>query len=265
MRRTYRAPGQSRGTRRFIPRCSRNSWSKSARRRRNVLLIICRSALRQSKGGRHMTAIRGYVPATTDHTAVGVHSLDQFVLTVPDLALAQRFYGSFGLDVREDGDRLVLHTFGHDHRWGSLVEGKRKRLHHLSFGCYADDFATLKARVEANGIALLDPPAGFESNGFWFLNPDGILIEVKVAPKSSPDAKNSGPWHSCAEGVAGAPPRSKAWIVRPRRLSHVLCFTPDIGRSLDFYAKTLGLRLSDRSDRRLHARHSRQRPSPACV
>ncbi|HKF99340.1 MAG TPA: VOC family protein [Xanthobacteraceae bacterium] len=195
-----------------------------------------------------MTAIRGYVPATTDHTAVGVHSLDQFVLTVPDLASAQRFYGSFGLDVREDGDRLVLHTFGHDHRWGSVVEGKRKRLHHLSFGCYADDFATLKARVEANGIALLDPPAGFESNGFWFLNPDGILIEVKVAPKSSPDAKNSGPWHSCPEGVAGAPPRSKAWIVRPRRLSHVLCFTPDIGRSLDFYAKTLGLRLSDRSD-----------------
>src|SRR5262245_29490265 len=168
------------------------------RRRPGVLPIN----LQPARGGK-----RGYVPATTDRDAIGVHSLDQFVLTVPDLEPARRFYGSFGLDVREDGERLALRTFEHEHRWGSVIEGKRKRLHHLSFGCYAEDFAKLKALVEANGVALDDAPAGFESNGFWFRNPDGILIEVKVAPKSSPDAKNSGPWHSCPEGMAGAPPR----------------------------------------------------------
>ena len=195
-----------------------------------------------------MTAIRGYVPPTTDRDAVGVHSLDQFVLAVPDLKPAQNFYKLFGLDVREKDNRLLLHTFDHDHRWGSVVDGPRKQIHHLSFACYADDLPKLKARVEGNGVALLDPPKGFESNGFWFRNPDGILNEVKVAPKSSPDRKNSGPWHSCPEGVAGAPPRSKAWTVRPRRLSHVLCFTPDIERSITFYANNLGLRLSDRSD-----------------
>ena len=84
-------------------------------------------------------------------------------------------------------------------------------------------------------------------HGFWFRNPDGILHEVKVAPKSSPDRKNAGPWQSCPEGVA-APLRSKAWTVQPRRLSHVLCFTPDIDRSIEFYGRNLGLRLSDRSD-----------------
>ena len=195
-----------------------------------------------------MTAIRGYVPPTSDRDAVGVHSLDQFVLAVPDLAPAERFYASFGLDVKEDGDRLKLHTFGHDHRWGSVVAGPRKRLHHLSFCCYAKDMAALKARVEANGVQLVDAPPGFESNGFWFHNPDGILIEVKVAAKSSPDAKHSGPWHSAPEGVASAPPRSRAWTVRPRRLSHVLCFTPDIDRAIDFYSRNVGLLLSDRSD-----------------
>ena len=35
--------------------------------------------------------------------------------------------------------------------------------------------------------------------------------------------------------------------VRPRRLSHVLLFTPDVARQVEFYTKTLGLRLSDRS------------------
>ena len=195
-----------------------------------------------------MTAIRGYVPPTTDEAAVGVHSLDQFVLTVPDLKPAQNFYQQFGLDVREKDNSLQLHTFGHEHRWGSVAEGARKQIHHLSFGCYADDLPKLKTRLETNGVALLDPPRGFESNGFWFRNPDGILNEVKVAPKSSPDRKGAGPWQSCPEGVAGVPVRSKAWTVRPRRLSHVLCFTPDIDRSVQFYDDNLGLRLSDRSD-----------------
>src|ERR1043166_2264817 len=195
-----------------------------------------------------MTAIRGYVPPITDREAVGVHSLDHFVLAVPALKPAQDFYKNFGLDVREDGSTLALNTFGHDHRWGLVVEGKRKRLHHLSFGCYGDARARLRARVEGNGVALLDPPAGFASNGFWFRDPSGVLIEVKVATKSSPDRKVGGTFTSAPEGVAGAPYRRYAPATRPRRLSHVLIFTPDIDASIEFYAKNLGLRLSDRAD-----------------
>jgi catechol 2,3-dioxygenase-like lactoylglutathione lyase family enzyme len=195
-----------------------------------------------------MTAIRGYVPPTKDHDAVGVHSLDHFVLAVPDLKPAQNFYKSFGLDVHEDGNALGLNTFDHEHRWGLVIEGERKRLHHLSFACYGDDLARLKARIEGNGIALLDPPAGIASNGLWFRDPAGVLIEVKVAPKSSPDRKVAGPWTAAPEGVAGAPYRRYAPSVRPRRLSHVLIFTPDIDGSIDFYARNLGLRLSDRAD-----------------
>ena len=194
-----------------------------------------------------MTAMRGYIPATTDQRALGVHSLDRFVLAVPDLKPAQRFYSDFGLDVREDGNTLALKTFGHDQGWGRVVEGARKQLHHLSFGCYADDFAYLYESAEANGVELLDPPEGFESNGFWMRDPAGVLVEVKVAPKTSPDHKTSGHWSSSPEGVAGAPVRAKAPPVRPRRLSHVLVFTTDVGKAVDFYARNLGLRLSDDS------------------
>jgi catechol 2,3-dioxygenase len=203
-----------------------------------------------------MTAIRGYVPAT-DRPGLGVHSLDHFVLAVPDLAPAQRFYSDFGLDVQAAGDALGLKTAGHDQHWGVVVEGKRKKLHHLSFGCYSDDLPYLQERAEANGVALVDPPKGFESNGFWFQDPAGLLIEIKVAAKVSPAHKTPGTWSSSPEGVAGAPVRAKAPIVRPRRLSHVLVFTPDVDRSLAFYSNIVGLRLSDRSDRVafMHAIH----------
>ena len=107
-----------------------------------------------------MTAIRGYVAPTTETDALGVHSLDQFVLAVPDAAVAQEFYGNFGLDVERHGNTLAIKTFGHEHRWGSVVEGaKAKALHHLSFGCYAEDLPRLKARVENAGVKLHRPAA----------------------------------------------------------------------------------------------------------
>jgi catechol 2,3-dioxygenase-like lactoylglutathione lyase family enzyme len=205
-----------------------------------------------------MTAIRGYIPPTSERSALGVHSLDRFVLAVPDLAPAQRFYSDFGLDVRAAGNALALRTAGDDdHVWGTVVEGKRKRLHHLSFGCYPDDLPYLRERVEANGAELVDAPAGSDSNGFWLRDPAGLLVEVKVAPKSSPAHKTAGTWSSSPEGVAGSPLRQKAPIVRPRRLSHVLVFTTDIDEAIDFYTGNLGLRLSDRSDlvAFLHAIH----------
>src|SRR5690242_4426381 len=47
--------------------------------------------------------------------ALGVHSLNRFAFSVPDIAAAERFYSAFGLDVRRDGDRIELRTHGNDH------------------------------------------------------------------------------------------------------------------------------------------------------
>ena len=53
--------------------------------------------------------------------ALGVHSVNRFVFTVPDLNTAQAFYTAFGLDVRRIDNRLDLYTFGSPHCWGSRV------------------------------------------------------------------------------------------------------------------------------------------------
>ncbi|WP_137042914.1 VOC family protein [Pseudolabrys sp. FHR47] len=194
-----------------------------------------------------MTAIGGYVAPTASSDEFGIHSLDQFVLAVPDVNAADEFYTNFGLNMVRKGNTLQLKTFGHDHAWGSVVEGKTKALHHLSFGCYAEDIDRLKKRIEGQGIKLIDPPPGFESNGFWFRNHEGILMEVKVAPKVSPDQKAVSEWVTVGHGQAAATTRAAAPLVRPRRLSHVLIFTSDVLKSIEFYERTLGLRLSDRA------------------
>src|SRR5262249_48384366 len=151
-----------------------------------------------------MTTIGDIIQPSADETNIGVHPVDQFVLTVPDLQRSEHFYKSFGLDVVESGNVLLLNTFGHEHCWGTLVKGPDSRLHHHSFGCHSWDLEPLRNQVEGSGIRLLDPPAGFDDgDAFWFRDPEGILIEVRVAPKTSLDHKNSGPWMSSPEGVAG--------------------------------------------------------------
>ncbi|HEY4981830.1 MAG TPA: hypothetical protein VII24_07785 [Pseudolabrys sp.] len=74
-----------------------------------------------------MTAIRGYVAPTTETDALGVHSLDQFVLAVPDASVAEEFYGNFGLDVGRDGNTLAIKTFGHEHHWARWWKAKPRR------------------------------------------------------------------------------------------------------------------------------------------
>jgi catechol 2,3-dioxygenase len=187
---------------------------------------------------------------------LGVHSLDHFGLAVPDVGDARRFYGGFGLDVRDEAGGLGLYARGH--RWGVVHTAPRKHLAWLSFGCYADDLPRFEERLHAQGIAGIAAPAGAPREGLWFLDMDGTPVHVDVAGKSSPDAK-TGKSIACAPaGERGARNRSNAPKVEPDRLSHVLCFTPDVRRAIRFYEDVLGMRLSDHSGEGiafLHAIH----------
>jgi catechol 2,3-dioxygenase-like lactoylglutathione lyase family enzyme len=194
-----------------------------------------------------MTAITGKIGVTKRPGELGIHSMDTFNMVVPDLTVAENFYKSFGLDVREEGNTLGLYTDGSDHRWASVGEGQNKRLRFLSFGVFEEDFEPMKRRIEGYGVRLMDAPAGFDSNGIWFYDHNGVLIEVKVAEKSSPDEKSDFLMRSQPPGTAASPPRSRAGRVRPRRLAHVLIFTADVPKAIEFYSRVLGLRLSDRS------------------
>ncbi len=196
-----------------------------------------------------MTAIIGKIGINKRPGELGVHSMTHFRMTVPDLQKAEKFYSAFGLNVVEEGNGLGLYAFGNSHRWFQLEEGPKKRIATLSFGVFEEDFEPMRRRIESMGIRLLDPPAGFVSNGFWFLDPNDFLIEVKIAAKTSPDAKvEFGALDvSTPANKAASWPRSLKPAVTPKRFAHMLLFVPDIPKTIEFYSHVLGLRLSDRT------------------
>ena len=192
-----------------------------------------------------MTGIGSYIPASRRPGILGVHSLDYFALQVPDLEDARRYYEAFGLDARQQGGALHLYTHGHPHRWGVLTEGKQKALQHLSFGVFADDVDRFRRHLDEQGVERIDPPAAIDSNGLWFRDVNGTPIELKAAEKSSPSAKSEVVMPGAPANARGAPLRGHAPLVRPRRLSHILMFAPDVASTVRFYTQMLGLRVSD--------------------
>jgi catechol 2,3-dioxygenase-like lactoylglutathione lyase family enzyme len=181
---------------------------------------------------------------------LGVHSIDHFAIAVPDLAEARTFYSLFGLDVREKDGTLELFTKDNPHRWGVVSQGgaQGRVLRYLSFGIHADEADAFKAHLDGCGVTLIDAPDGAESNGIWFAGYDGLPINIRVGDKASPSEKSRFSFTSSEPGKSGAILNSQAPKVYPRRLSHFAVFTTDLNAAIDFYEKTLGLRLSDKSE-----------------
>ena len=194
-----------------------------------------------------MTEITGHIKAQRRPGELGVHSLDHFHFVVPDLSAAAAFYSEFGLETSRKGNGLALAVRGLSHTWGLVGEGACKRHRYLSFGAFEDDIDRFARRLQEMAIPRLDPPAGVESNGLWLHDHDGNLIEIAVAPKTSPNEKSTFGHQSVGPGERGAPSRSAVARTYPRRLAHVLLFTRDVMKAIDFYTRVLGMRLSDHS------------------
>ena len=179
---------------------------------------------------------------------VAAHSVNRFVFTVPDLAVARQFYEAFGLDVRVKAGQLDLYTFGHAHCWASLFEaGERKQLQYLSFGIFAEDEPVFRQRIGQLGNGTEPHPLS-DGQGLWLNDPEGFPMQLVVAPKVSPSAKTlPTPRPVVAAGQGAAPSRSQTQQVRPRYLSHILRFSPDVTNLVRFYDDVLGLKLSDHS------------------
>ena len=177
-----------------------------------------------------------------------VHSVNRFVFSVPDLDEAEKFYSTFGLDPRRTDDRIDLYAHGHPHCWASIHIGTPvKTLQYISYGIFAEDLDARRARIDRNGAACA-AHALSDGSGLWLRDPDGTPLQLIVAPKVSPSAKTVlAVALAVAAGKGAAPARSRAAQVRPRHLSHILKFTPDVARMMRFAIDVLGLRLSDHS------------------
>lgn len=172
-----------------------------------------------------------------------VHSIDHYALTVPDIAVARQFFTAFGLVVSDVADGLELRA-ADGRRWARILPGARKALAYLSLNCHAADLERIRAQLAAAGAR---PADGNDTTGIWFFDPDGNLLQVKPGTKTMPDAKSPLDNIHVPADQRGSRCRSQLAQIRPRRLSHVLLFTPDVPRAMGFYQDALGLRLSDRS------------------
>ncbi len=176
-----------------------------------------------------------------------LQSLQYVALTVPDLAVGEALYKSMGLQAREDGAQLAFRCAGREQDQVRLIEGPAKRIHHVSFGVSANCLPFFVKHLAAGNIPLTDAPLKGHAEGIWFRDIDGDLINVREA-ESKPQVRapvllnNAGDFRRISR--RGAPDRNID--THPRRLGHLLKFTPDVQRTIDFYTQVVGMRLSDR-------------------
>lgn len=187
---------------------------------------------------------------------LAVHSIDEFVFSVPDLEVARHFYTSFGLDVREHAGGLELYTFEHSHRWAQVVLGPSKRLLWLSLGIHAPDVERFERRLVERGIARINAPAGAAQDGLWIQGPDSLPLQLRVAEKCSPSQPAPREFPPPSRSGGRSPGRNKIRRVRPLYLSHILLFCANVDVARAFYEDLLGFRLSDRSGANIAFMHS---------
>jgi catechol 2,3-dioxygenase-like lactoylglutathione lyase family enzyme len=180
------------------------------------------------------------------HDRLGVHSIGEFLLTVPALDEAQRFYAAFGLDARMEDGQLALRCQGDAHVWGRLRAGAAKKLERLIFHCFADELQAIERRWAEQGVQRIAAAEGAQ-DALWARSPDGLAICVRPGVKTTPDAVPPVDATLPRSGERGAPYRNAAPAVRPRRLSHIALLTRSVPGQIDFFSRALGLRLSDRS------------------
>ncbi|MBO6782887.1 MAG: VOC family protein, partial [Alphaproteobacteria bacterium] len=186
---------------------------------------------------------------------MSVTNLQHVGIEVPDIETGLTFYRDGGLLGSARDGMGIVSCAGREQDQLRLIEGPRKKLHHVCFGTTAEGLAAIRTRLEEAGETLLDPPNESPDDGIWVRDPDGIYVNVKVADaapsRGGPDAlgdqagwPTNTPGHFERRGDRAAPPRDVE--VQPRRLGHILQFTPDVNRKIDFYTRMLGMRVADR-------------------
>ena len=148
-----------------------------------------------------MTAARGNIQRSVHEGEVGVRSLDHFVADRAGPETAERFL--FGFRARAFAtsiNGIGCCTFGNDQCWGRARRRPAQAVaSHLLFGCFAEDLPLVsRQRMEENGVEMLDPPLGLESNGLSVprsgrLAGRGEAIDAQGIARTTSMLRNVGP------------------------------------------------------------------------
>ena len=172
-----------------------------------------------------------------------------FALEVPSLDAGVTFYIDAGLEAASDGSVARLRCRGQENHCVILIGGApRKRLHHVALRATALD--EMARSVTAAGGCVIDAPAGFDDLGLWVEDPQGIVYHLVDCP-GDPELEDAPPFEINAPGRIVRTRRSAILpaaaypAARPRRLGHVMLFTPDVMASVAFVTEGLGMGLAD--------------------
>jgi len=102
----------------------------------------------------------------------------------PKLEEAERFYKTFGLDIRRVGTSSIYTPTGTRTAGVPCNErGDKKHFEYVSYGLFEED-PTLPQEIKPS-----EPHPLSDGKGLWLLDPDGVPNQLVVAPKVSPSAK----------------------------------------------------------------------------
>ena len=170
-------------------------------------------------------------------------------LEVPDLEPGIKFYKDAGLLCDIEGAVARFRCDGQDRDSIVLLGGApHKRLHHISLR--ADDLNAIAENVPKFGGRIASPPKGFEDIGLWIEDPHGMLIHLSERA-SDPELTDVGPFEINGPGRIMRKRRSAVLpgaaypSAKPLRLGHLLVFSPDVLKSVQFVTEALGMGLAD--------------------
>ena len=177
---------------------------------------------------------------------LGAHAV---TLEVPDLDEGIRFYTDAGLEAASDGKVALLRCPGQDRDCVVLIGGAaKKRLHHIALR--ADGFNEIAVNVPVAGGDVVPAPSGFDDDGLWVTDPNGMLIHLVEHPdepelEAAPPFEINGPGRITRIRRSAVLPQTQYPPAKPLRLGHILCFSPDVMASVRFMTEGLGMGLSD--------------------
>lgn len=177
-----------------------------------------------------------------------VLSLQHLALSVPDLKVGADFYTTFGMNMAEGQNALGFRCDNKSHDEIMLFEaGQSRKFNHLSFATDADGLKAIENRLKDKNIEQLSKPFADAPDGIWFRDPDGNYINVHEAEADERIAEPIPPVNRPGviqrSALRGCPKPDIS--ARPRRLGHMILFTPNVPRQMKFYTDVLDMQVSD--------------------
>ncbi len=174
-----------------------------------------------------------------------------FTLAVPDIAPGVAFYTDAGLVADVAGNVARFRCPGQDRETIVLLGGAAaKRLHHIALR--VDSLAGMAGDVVRAGGQVVAAPVEFSDAGLWVTDSHGMMIHLAAHAADETHSEDQPfpvkkPGRLVRKSRSAMLPGSAYGPAAPRRLGHVLVFTPDVLASVRFMEDGLGMGLADRA------------------